>query len=214
MSERSRQFTDIVDVSRETIDRLVVYEQLLHRWQKVKNLVAPSTLSTIWSRHFCDSAQLLQHAPNALQWVDLGSGAGFPGMVLAIALAAVPNARVTLVESDHRKCAFLREVARATSAPAIIINSRIEDVHADLGDVDVVTARALTAMPELLRLAAPMIEKGALGLFLKGQDVAAELTDAPIFSNFTLELLPSLTQPDANIVRVRRKAATSSAVAQ
>ena len=191
------------NVSRETIARLEIYADLLQRWQKVKNLVAPSTLPQLWERHFRDSIQIQPLAPDAKVWADFGSGAGFPGLVIAIQLADVTGAEVHLVESDHRKCAFLREVARATQAPAVIHNDRIENVAGNLRNVEAVTARALTSLPKLLNLAAPLLQKGALGLFLKGQDVASELTDDPIFSSVTLEFLPSHTDPQARIVRTR-----------
>ena len=191
------------DVSRETIERLYIYEELLLRWQKVKNLVAPSTLPELWSRHFADSLQILPLMPDAVTWVDLGSGAGFPGLVIAIQLVGKPGSSVHLVESDHRKCAFLREVARETGAPAFVHNQRIENIAGKFEKIDAVTARALASMDKLLKLSRPILEKGAIGFFLKGQDVAAELTDNSIFSSVHLELLPSATDPNAKIVRAR-----------
>ncbi len=198
---KSNRLPGITSVSRETIVRLEIYENLLHRWQKIKNLVAPSTLPGLWTRHFTDSAQLVTLAPQARKWVDLGSGAGFPGLVIAILLADFQNTEIHLVESDHRKCAFLREVARETGAPALVHNARVEAVIDDLPIVDIVTARALIGLPSLLELSSPLLKNGALGLFLKGQDVASELTDAPIFSRVKLEFLPSLTEPSAKIVK-------------
>ena len=191
------------NVSRETLDRLEIYESLLIRWQTVKNLVGPSTLPNLWTRHFADSAQLASLAGESLVWVDLGSGAGFPGLVMAILLADNPGAIVHLIESDSRKCAFLREVIRATGAPAKIHNARIETVLTDLNGIQIVTARALTALPGLLELSSPLLEKGAQGLFLKGQDVASELTDASIFSSVDLEFLSSNTDAGARIVRAK-----------
>ena len=188
-------------VSRETLDKLELYEQMLSRWQRVKNLVGPSTLAALWTRHFADSIQLLEILPSARHWVDLGSGAGFPGMVIAIALSATEGSHVSLIESDHRKCAFLREVARETGAPVTVINERIEIAAKKLGSVDVVTARALAALPLLLQYATPMLREGAIGLFLKGQDVASELTKDPIFGMFELAFIPSRTSPDARIVK-------------
>jgi 16S rRNA (guanine527-N7)-methyltransferase len=209
MDRPEELFRRTFDVSRETIELLSDYEGRLLRWQKVKNLVAPSTLSSTWLRHFTDSAQLLRFAPNAATWTDLGAGAGFPGMVIAILLRDTLGASVVLIDSDHRKCAFLREVARATGAPVVVVNDRIENVIDDLPRTDVVTARALTGMPQLLELALPLFKKGAIGLFSKGQDVDAELTEASIFSKCDLELLPSLTQRDARIVRVRLRGSDS-----
>lgn len=187
-------------VSRETIADLKIYERELRRWQKIKNLVAPSTLEHLWTRHFSDSAQLLALKPDARRWADLGSGAGFPGLITATLLKNVPGASVHLIESDHRKCAFLRETARALGAPAIIHNARAEEVVFDLQDVEIVTARALAPLRDLLELAMPLLEKGAEGLFLKGQDVASELTDDAIFSRVTLEFFPSITSEAARIV--------------
>ncbi|MDH7798003.1 MULTISPECIES: 16S rRNA (guanine(527)-N(7))-methyltransferase RsmG [unclassified Beijerinckia] len=192
-----------LDVSRETLARLELYEDRLRKWQKVKNLVAPSTLDQIWTRHFADSQQILAHGGGAKTWVDLGSGGGFPGLVIAICLAGT-DARVHLVESDHRKCAFLRDVARETQAPAVVHNLRIEDCYAAVGRVDMVTARALAPLWKLLDLAAPFIEDGAKCLFLKGQDVESELTEATISSSLEVSLIKSQIDPQARLVAVRK----------
>ncbi len=196
------QAEDLLNVSRETFDRFVIYHDLLVRWQKIKNLVSPSSLGQIWTRHFADSTQIIRLAPDALKWADLGSGAGFPGLAVGICLADKPGAKVHLIESDHRKCAFLRQVAQETGAPVIIHNARIESVANQLNDIQIVTARALASLPQLLQLSQPILKTGATGLFLKGQDVASELTSAAIFSMVKLEFLPSSTNPDARIVRV------------
>jgi 16S rRNA (guanine527-N7)-methyltransferase len=195
----------LANVSRETLAKLELYEDLLKRWQKVKNLIAPSTLGQLWERHFADSAQLLQLAPDARIWADLGSGAGFPGLVLAILMREHEGRVVHLVESDHRKCAFLREAARETGAPAVVHNERIESVVERLQGIDIVTARALTALPRLLQLSLPLLEQGAKGLFLKGQDVASELTEDAIFSMVSLKFLPSVTSPTGRIVKVEMR---------
>jgi 16S rRNA (guanine527-N7)-methyltransferase len=196
-----------LNVSRETWVKLELYEDRLRRWQRVKNLVAPSTLDQIWSRHFADSQQILAHARTAegypKTWVDLGSGGGFPGLVIAICLAGT-DARVHLVESDHRKCAFLRDVARETQAPAVVHNLRIEDCYADVGRVDMVTARALAPLWKLLDLAAPFIEDGAKCLFLKGQDVESELTEATISSSLKVSLIESQVDPQGRLVAVHK----------
>ncbi len=191
------------DVSRETIARFKIYENLLLRWQRVKNLVGPSTLPGLWTRHFADSAQLVRLAPQARKWADFGSGAGFPGLVVAILLVEYESAVVHLIESDHRKCAFLREVARETGAPVSVHNARVEDVVGDLPEIEIVTARALTALPSLLEMSAPLLKKGALGIFMKGQDVASELTGTPIFSSVALEFLTSATEPNAQIIKAK-----------
>ncbi|MDT2020446.1 16S rRNA (guanine(527)-N(7))-methyltransferase RsmG [Methylocella sp. CPCC 101449] len=196
-----------LNVSRETWAKLELYENRLRRWQRVKNLVAPSTLDQIWSRHFADSQQILAHARTAggypKTWVDLGSGGGFPGLVIAICLAGT-DTRVHLVESDHRKCAFLRDVARETQAPAVVHNLRIEDCYADVGRVDMVTARALAPLWKLLDLAAPFIEDGAKCLFLKGQDVESELTEATISSSLKVSLIESQVDPQGRLVAVHK----------
>lgn len=193
----------LLDVSRETVGRLDRYAELLRTWQRKINLIAPSTVERIWTRHFADSLQLLAHAPTARVWVDLGSGAGFPGLVLACALAADPAAQVHLVESDQRKAAFLREAVRITGARATVHVERIER-FARLwhGQADVVTARALAPMAKLLDYAAPLLEKGAQGLFLKGQDVEAELTEAAKYWHIEARLLPSITDSRSHIVAV------------
>lgn len=194
------------DVSRETIGRLEVYEKLLLKWSKVKNLVAPSTLSGLWMRHFVDSLQLLPIARDygqALRWIDMGAGAGFPGLVLAMALADQPEAKVYLVESDHRKCAFLREVSRETGIRTEIVNERIENVVGNLPSVDCITARALAPLAQLIEYALPQLEKGAVGLFPKGQHIDMELTNDTIFSRVDLSFVPSLTGEKSRIMVVR-----------
>jgi 16S rRNA (guanine527-N7)-methyltransferase len=199
-------FADHFGVSRETIDKLSTYEALLRQWQKTINLVAPSTLDTIWSRHFADSAQLLALAPpDARRWLDLGSGAGFPGLVLAVMLADRPDAKVTLIESDTRKAAFLGEVARRTGAPVDIRPERIEKVatQSKLGPVDVITARALAPLPRLLELAAPAFSDHTVGLFLKGREAETEVDAARERWTFAGELQPSVTDVSGRIVVVR-----------
>ena len=194
------------DVSRETIDKLLTYEALLRQWQKTINLVAPSTLEAVWSRHFADSAQILALAPpGAKRWLDLGSGAGFPGLVLAIMLAGRAGAKVTLVESDTRKAAFLGEVARHTGAPVDIRPERLEKVatQSKLGPVDVITARALAPLPRLLELAAPAFSAHTIGLFLKGREAETEVDAAKERWAFAGELQPSLTDMSGRIVVVR-----------
>ena len=160
----------LVPVSRETEERLTIYAERLAQWQAIKNLVGPATLPELWTRHIADSAQLLAFAPEARRWVDLGSGAGFPGLVIAIMLADTAGAHVELVESNNRKCAFLREVARDTGAPVTIHAGRIEAVVPALaGPVDVVTSRALAGVGTLVAMAEPLLRAGALGLFLAGE---------------------------------------------
>jgi 16S rRNA (guanine527-N7)-methyltransferase len=187
----------VPDVSRETLARLAVYGELLAKWQKAINLVGPRTLGDAWTRHFLDSAQLLPLVPaDARVLVDLGSGAGFPGLVLAI--LGVPE--VHLVESDTRKAAFLREVARATAAPVTVHAERIERVAPIRADV--VTARALAPLGDLLALSERFLGPSTTALFPKGQNVEQELTDARKAWRMRAETLPSLTDPDARILRL------------
>ncbi len=173
-------------------------------WQRRMNLIAPSTEPILWTRHIADSLQLLPLAPGARIWVDLGSGGGFPGMVLACALVDTPGARVHLVESIVKKAAFLREAAQVTGAPAVVHAERIADFikHAP-NPIEVVTARALAPLTKLLAEAYPLLKRGAMGLFLKGQDVAVELTHAAKCWKIQASLVPSRTDPKAKIVVVR-----------
>src|SRR5918998_4705045 len=139
----------LTPVSRETLRRLNILAEELRRWQQVKNLVGPKTLDALWTRHIADSLQLLDLAPDARTWVDLGSGAGFPGLVLGIAALERDGMRVDLVESNGRKCAFLRHVVRVTGAPVTVHEARVEAVIGRLKGADVVTARALAPLNQL-----------------------------------------------------------------
>jgi 16S rRNA (guanine527-N7)-methyltransferase len=201
MAERplSREaFGDQLGVSRETLERLTVHLELLRRWQDAINLVGTATLADPWRRHFLDCAQLVAHLPPAAAGiVDLGSGAGFPGMVLA--LLGAPG--VQLIESDQRKAQFLREVARATGASVAIHAERIERLRA--WPADVVTARALAPLPRLLELAARFLSADSVCLFLKGRSVADELTEARRSWHMVAERSPSLSQSDGVVLRVR-----------
>ncbi len=193
-------------VSRETFERLSAYVALLRSWQRRINLIADSTVDDIWRRHIVDSAQLLPLAPSsAMRWVDLGSGAGLPGLVLAVLLANREGASVVLIEANQKKSAFLIEAIRITAAPAVVMNKRIETALSEpnLASCDVVTARALAPLTDLLKLASPLLMKGAQGLFLKGRDVEAELTGAAKSWKTDMELLPSQTDPNGRIVRVK-----------
>ena len=190
-------FADATGVSRETRDRLAAYEATLRKWQPRINLVGPSTLPDAWRRHFLDSAQLLPLLPEGARvLVDLGSGAGFPGLVLAV--LGVPE--VHLIESDSRKCAFLREAARAAGARVTVHNTRIEAAPAM--DADVVTARALAPLTELLGWAHRFIGTRGVGLFPKGQSVEEELTATTKFWKMRTERFDSRTDPTGTILRV------------
>jgi 16S rRNA (guanine527-N7)-methyltransferase len=184
----------LTPVSRETEARLDAYVDLLVHWQAKTNLVASSTLPQLWTRHIADSLQLLRLAPGATTWADLGSGGGFPGVALACALAETPGATVHLIERNAKKAAFLREALRITGAPAIIHLADIGDyVESFSGPVDCVTARAVAPLHELVGFAEPLVAKGAKALFLKGQDVEAELTEATKYWKLDPRFHSSLT---------------------
>jgi 16S rRNA (guanine527-N7)-methyltransferase len=189
-------------VSRETAAKLDLYVAQLRRWQSVKNLVGPATLSEVWTRHVADALQLLDVAPEATHWLDLGSGAGIPGLILAIAGADRPGFTVDLVESNARKCAFLTEAARLTGVPVRVHNARIEDVIGKLAGAEIVCARALANLDQLLAWTEPLLKMGTTGLFPKGRDVEAELTQAAQRWRFVYDLHPSRTDSAARIVRV------------
>jgi 16S rRNA (guanine527-N7)-methyltransferase len=193
-----------VSVSRETTERLDRFVAVLLRWQRQINLIAPSTQRNLWTRHIADSLQLLALAPKAHIWADLGSGAGFPGVAIATALADVRGVRVYLVESNPKKIAFLREAVRATGAPAVVHAGKIEDfVTHPPEPIEVVVARALAPLPKLLGLASPLLKNGAVGLFPKGQDAAVELTEASKYWKVQASLAASRTDPKSHIVVVR-----------
>jgi 16S rRNA (guanine527-N7)-methyltransferase len=195
----------LTHVSRETTTRLDRFVELLLTWQHTTNLIAPSTVPRLWTRHIADSLQLLDLAPDARIWVDLGSGGGFPGLAIACALAERPGAVVHLVESNAKKAAFLREAQRVTGAPALVNAMRIENFVERFGDqADVVTARALTSLKKLYDQSAPLLRPTTLGLFPKGQDVEVELTEAAKYWNISrLSLVPSRTDRAGRIVVVQ-----------
>ncbi len=214
-------FAEAFGVSRETLGRLELYADLLRHWQTTINLVAPSTLPDVWLRHFADSAQLIRHAPpDAKTWLDMGSGAGFPGLVMAIMLSdrcltsGQTPLHYTLLESDSRKAAFLREVGRqaglrrAEAASAAqagvavdILCARIESpsTHAKVGRIDCITARALAPLGRLLNLAEPFFSRETKGLFLKGREVEAEIEEARRTWAFDVALHPSVSDPEGRV---------------
>jgi 16S rRNA (guanine527-N7)-methyltransferase len=197
-------FSAVMPVSRETLDRLAAYESCLRKWQRSINLVSANTLDALWGRHFFDSAQLLPHLPEGLtRLVDLGSGGGFPGVVLAILLAD-RDVEIHLVDSDRRKGTFLREALRQSGARAEVHTCRIEDLDTGaLGPVDVVTARACAPMTQLLDWAAAFFTPQTIGLFLKGQGVGDELTAAHKCWTFNAEEIPSRSDPAGTIVKLQ-----------
>jgi len=191
-------------VSRETEARLDIFVTVFLLWQSKLNLVASSTLHELWTRHIADSLQLLPLAVEARVWVDFGSGGGFPGVPIACALAGQPGAKVHLIESNMKKAAFLREAARVTGLPAVIHEERAEKYGESCAEtVHVVTARAFAPLKILCDQAFPLISRGAIGLFLKGQDVDAELTDAAKYWKLEASKVPSKTSPQSAIVVIR-----------
>jgi 16S rRNA (guanine527-N7)-methyltransferase len=195
----------LTPVTPETEARLDRYVALLLEWQAKTNLVAPSTLPHLWTRHISDSLQLLALATSAGIWVDLGSGGGFPGVVLANALAETPGATVHLVERNAKKAAFLREALRVTNSPGTVHLTDIGDsVDRITGPVDCVTARAVAPLHQLIGFAVPWVNRGAKALFLKGQDVEAELTEATKYWKITPHLHSSRTGGQGWIVELDR----------
>ena len=171
------ELLDRYNVSRESRQKIETYVKLLLTWQQRINLIGPATVASLWDRHICDSLQLLPLMPKDIRAIaELGSGAGIPGLVLAMA----SGLQAHLYESNGKKAAFLREAARQTGTEATVHNVRLETLSAktDLPKVQCVVARALAPLPLLLDYAEPFLASGALGLFHKGQDVDAELTEA------------------------------------
>lgn len=196
--------SDSREITAEILSRLDRFAALLVQWQATTNLVAPSTLPELWTRHIADSLQLPPLAPDARHWVDLGSGGGFPGLAIACTFAGLPGAAVHLVESNLKKAAFLREAARITGAPAKVHAVRIEDFVDHFAEpVEIVTARALAPLENLVESAYPLLKRGAQALFLKGRDIEVELTGASKCWTIDAELIPSATDPGGRIVRVR-----------
>ena len=180
---------------------LEAFRLLLGEWNERMNLVGPSAMAEFWGRHAYDSAQLLALAPGALTWADLGAGAGFPGLVLAILLKGRPGAAVHLVESMAKRCRFLQAVVDELALPARVHNARAESLSLT---VDIVTARACAPMPRLMEFAWPYLRKGATALFLKGQDVDAEMAEATTSWDFQAQLLPSRSNASGRIVQVSK----------
>ncbi len=176
----------------------------LERWQVAKNLVSSTTLADVWTRHIADSLQLATLVPDARHWLDLGSGGGFPGLVIAIVMIERKGGRVDLVESNSRKCAFLRHAARVTGAPVTVHHARIEDIIGDFsGKIDVVSARALAPVAQLLAWCNELLRTGAVGVFPKGQHLDAELTEASRYWKIQASTVSSVTDEAARILMVR-----------
>ncbi|MBX3579286.1 MAG: 16S rRNA (guanine(527)-N(7))-methyltransferase RsmG [Rhizobiaceae bacterium] len=190
-------------VSRETFERVVAFQNAFLKWAARINLAAPSTLPDIWVRHILDSAQLVPLAGDAKHFIDLGSGGGFPGAVLALLYADRPETRVDLIESNGKKAAFLRTVLGSLDVRANVHANRIEDLHAILPQPDVVTARALAPLGSLFRLAAPWLQAGGRGLFHKGRDFEREIKETTDAWRADLVQHPSAIEPGAVILEVK-----------
>jgi len=219
LSEDRGKTLAMFDVSRETIARLDRFVALLLTWQHRINLISPSTIPVLWTRHIADSLQLLQlvnarpssslirkrgREGEGRVWLDLGTGGGFPGLVIACALTDVLGTEIHLVESNLKKAAFLREAIRETKVPGIVHAARIETLVPALGAIaDYVTARALAPLPDLLEMIAPFLKKGAKAFLLKGQDLDMELTKATKSWNIEAESVPSKTSKTGRILIVR-----------
>ncbi len=191
-------FQEATGVSRETLEKLKAYALLLEKWNSRINLVGRSTLKEMWWRHFYDAAQIEPHIPDAAKTlIDLGSGAGFPGLVLA---ALSEQLDVHLVESDTRKAAFLREAAREMSIQVSVHNKRIE--QAELPEADVITARALATLEKLLEFSEPIRKKHGICLFLKGISAETELTESNKSWHIESTLIRSKTDPESCLLKV------------
>lgn len=193
-------FAALTGADRRALEDLEAYRGLLEDWNQRMNLVGPATLPDFWSRHALDSAQLLALEPAALTWADLGTGAGLPGVVLAILGRNRPGFHVHLVESMAKRCRFLEAVVDQLGLPASVHNARAEAL--DL-TVDIVTSRACAPLVRLLGYARPYFRRGATGFFLKGQDVVAEIEEATRSWDFEVEILPSLSDDRGRILRIR-----------
>lgn len=189
-------------VSRETFERLLAFEREFRKWSTRINLAAPSTLPDLWERHILDSAQLAPIAPTALRWLDLGSGGGFPGAVMAILLIERPDARIDLVESNKKKAAFLRTILGGLAIDASVHSDRIEAVADHIPVPEFITARALAPLSDLVTLAEPWLSQGARALFHKGRDYRAEVKESLNHWSFDLVEHPSVTDSGAVVLEI------------
>ena len=197
----------VKNVSRETEERLTVFHDLLVQWQARINLIAPSTIQQIWSRHIIDSLQVYDALEGADEIVDIGSGAGLPGMIIAIMLAQEGKGRIHLVESNGKKCAFLNAVNREIGLRGLgvdvdVVNNRIEKALPNIDRPQVVTARALASLNDLLRLTQSYLEAGTIGVFPKGRDHEAEIEEARRFWDFDLSVQQSQLQDDSVLLKI------------
>ena len=193
---------EILPVSRETFLKLEILADGVERWQPKTNLIANGTLDDLWSRHIADSLQSIALKPSAKHWIDIGSGGGFPGLVIAACMAMSEDSTVHLVESNSKKCAFLRQMNRQMGAKAEIHADRIESAAKRISTPEIVTARALAALPKLLDLASPWLLDGAIGLFHKGRDFEAEIKECDGLWEFDLINHPSTISDESVILEI------------
>lgn len=206
-SGKARAYFKKLGVSRETYGDFERYVSHLRQWQSRINLISPHTLGEVWDRHIVDSAQLFALHPDAESWLDLGSGAGLPGLIIAILVKGRGYGRVHLIESNQKKAAFLRFVAQNLSLPADVHDQRIENCIGAVGQSNIVTARALAPLNDLLGYTNLLLKSGAIGLFPKGREHQEELTEALRNWQFSYTLHPSVTDPRARIVEIKIPAA-------
>lgn len=196
-----QSFAKAAKATPEQVADLSRFRDMLAAGNEVMNLVGPATIPDFWNRHAWDSAQLFRLAPDALTWADLGAGAGFPGLVLAILGKGRHGFHVHLVESMAKRCRFLSQVVAELNLAATVHNERAENLSLA---VDIVTARACAPLHRLLGYARPYFQAGAQGLFLKGQDVVADMSEAARYWEYEADVVPSLSDERGRIVRVRR----------
>jgi 16S rRNA (guanine527-N7)-methyltransferase len=201
---REKRLQEVLfNVSRETVDNLVGFEELFRKWSTAINLASPSTLDQLWERHIIDSAQLFDMAPDALNWLDLGSGGGFPGIVLAILLKQRSGGSIDLIESNGKKAAFLRTAIGQFSAPGTVHAMRIDAAWAKIAPPDIITARALAPLSSLFVLAEPWLTTGATALFQKGRDYRREIEESRDAWSFDLVERASAINEDSVVLQIR-----------
>lgn len=191
-------------VAPETRDRLEAYVEILRKWNRSTQLISPKSLPSLWTRHIADSAQLIELAPRARIWMDIGSGAGLPGLVIAICLAENPGVRVHCIESDTRKAAFLSEVVRTIGLPVDVHNIRITaPSDLPLSRCDVVTARAFASVDKLIPLARPYLQSGAIGIFPRGRQLFGSSLVSAVQQGFRVNYIASAVDPRASILTIQ-----------
>jgi len=203
MAKDRQSALSLISVSRETEERFDVFVRILTRWRQKINLISETGFASVWTRHIADSAQIHLMVPTTIRWLDIGSGAGFPGIVLAAQLAAVKGGVVHCVETDQRRCAFLREVARAACVPAVIHAIPIQLLNAsELGGVDGVTSRAVSPLTKTLDMAESWLRSGTPGIFPCGRTAAVHVHPISNHSHFRIESIPSIIDPSSSFLRV------------